>query len=389
MKRIIAIAMSMAVAGVCGAQEIPDEKGFRAGFVRVKPTVEALAGYDNRVLNVSNQDAEGDFYSELAVAAYIANSDARYDLLLRGLYGYRSYTTYSALSDDFYDVGGSIKSDQNPLKLGFSTFLKKTLDYDTSVNPSIGEEPGSVITDRTSTRLSTLANVSYEKQISERTSIEPGYDFWYYFQNFEEGFSDDAEWQVHRASLKLGYASTPKTKVTATGYYSVQVNDDEAGNIGSFRVGIESRSTEKTKWIAQVGVSAADYELSGSDQGFVSYLRGMWDITDKVSAYFFGGNDFQPGYSGGAARMVYRAGYGAGWRVVERWRLSAQLLHDYQDVLGGGSTRPGVGEVRHFATAKVEYDITRSFSLALRGRYAVDEKPTDKAVVSLFAMYEF
>ena len=371
------------------AQDTTDEKGFRAGIFRIEPKIEALAAYDNRVVNDRlNNTSEGDAFSEVSAAALMVNHDALFDLSARGLYGYRYYNEYDrVLSDGFYDVGAAIGSDKNPLKLGFSSYLTKTLDYDATVNPATGYEPGSILTDGTSTRFSSRANVGYERDLTEKISIEPTYDMWYYFQDFESG--DDAEWQVHRAGLQLGYAQTPKTIFTLSGYYTLQVNDKEDGYTGSIMLGARGRATEKTRWEARIGASAADYEDSGSDQSFVSYVRGTWQATEKVSAYIQGGNDFRPGYGGGSARMVYRLGYGVNWRLIERWRLHVQLLHDYQEALGGGTPSRGVGEPRHFATGQLFYDLTRSFSLSLNGRYVNDEWPTDKVVVSISAVYAF
>ena len=314
------------------AQRVQDEVGFELGPLRIRPVAEVLGAYDNRVVIAGNGDADGDLFSELAAALYLENNPARYDFSANAGYGYRFYREYTELDDDFYQAGLAIASDDRLLKLGLSSYLKKTLDYDTLYETSSGQGPGAILTGDISTRYTTEANIAYEKNLTDRTSITPGYNAWYYFQDFEN--DDDAEWMVHRASLQLGYGYTEKTRMFLTGYYSLQTNDDEDGNIGAVTVGAEGRMSDKSSWLAHIGVAAADYELSGADQGVVGLLRANWNTTEKLSTYIYGSSNFQPGYNGGAARRVYRLGYGATWRVVARWSILGQVLHDYQEGLG-------------------------------------------------------
>ncbi len=114
-----------------------------------------------------------------------------------------------------------------------------------------------------------------------------------------------------------------------------------------------------------------------------------WQASEKVSAYVFAGNDYQPGYGGGGARMVYRAGYGADWKFAARWALGGSVLHDYQDSLDSGNTSPLTGEVRHFFNAHCGYSITKKLLLSFAGNYINDEYEVDQAVVTLSLDYKY
>lgn len=369
-------------------QQIGEEQGFELGIFHIRPGINALGAYDNRVVE-SGGDAKGDFYSELGASVAVENTEARYGISGNASYGCRNYDEYTALNDDFYAVGASISSTKDPLKLGVSSYMSKSLDYDTAVDMSSGKEPGEILTAGSSSRISSKADVGYEQQLKGDLSILPSYGFWHYFQDFED--RSDAEWQTHSASLLLGYGYTGKTILTLSTDYSLQVNssDNDDGTVATVAIGAKSRATDKISWSAEIGLAAADYEQSGSDQGVVVKLRGMWAATEKISTYVFGGNDFQPGYGGGSARMVYRLGYGAEWRVVSRWSFGAQVLHDYEDGVGESSSDPGVGEMRHFLTAQTSYDLTKHVALSLAGNYVKDEYATDQTIVSLRIGYSY
>lgn len=379
-----AILLALLFPSLLLAQRARNEEGFELGSIRIRPVAEVLGAYDNRVLIAGNGEADGDLYSELAAALYLENNPARYDFSANAGYGYRFYREYTELDDDFYKAGLAVASEGQPLKLGLSSYLKKTLDYDTVYETSSGQGPGAILTGNPSTRYTTTANIAYEKNLTDRTSIAPGYDVWYYFQDFED--DTDAEWVVHRASLQLGYAYTEKTRMFLTGYYSLQTNDDEDGNIGAVTVGAEGRMSDKTSWLAHIGVAAADYELSGTDQGVVGLLRANWNTSEKLSAYIYGSSNFQPGHNG-AARRVYRLGYGATWRVVPRWSIMAQMLHDYQEELGGAGGSDD--DIRNFISAKTEYDLTRCFAVGASLRYIMDEEESDRAIAALSATYRY
>ena len=387
MKRIwIGFLVLVLSASVLPAQELYGEKGFELGIFQVRPEASLLGAYDNRVVVVGN-NAEGDTYGEAAAGVRLDNTDARFDVSGKALIGYRFYNEFTGLDNSFYDAGGAISSAQNPLKLGLSAYLKKSLDYDTAVDAG-GGDLAATLTRNPSTRISGKANMGYEKQMTEKTTIMPGYDFLYYLQNFDEPGRSDDEWVEHRGSLELGYGHSKKTVFTLSGYYSLQITEEEDGHIGTVAIGARSRATDKTRWIAEIGVAAADYELSGTGESVVSRVRSTWQATDKVSIYVFGGNYFQPRNGIGGAQLVYRLGYGANWRIVSRWNLKAQALHDYQESL----TNPGGGNsdgVKHFFTAQTSYDLTRQFALSLTGKYINDELEVDQAIISLSIGYSY
>ncbi|MEN7973465.1 MAG: hypothetical protein ABFR47_06485 [Verrucomicrobiota bacterium] len=378
------MAVALLLPSLVQAQRMRDEEGVVWGSFRIRPVAEALGAYDNRVLvDELSGDAEGDLYAELTGALYFENLPAQYDFSAYTAYGYRFYRDYIGLDDDFYKAGVAVASSQNPLKLGVSAFLKKTLDYDTMYEVSSGQEPGAILTGNPSTRYTATANVAYERNLAGKTSIEPGYEARYYFQDFQD--EDDAEWVEHRAGLRIGYDYSEKTRLFLTGYYLFQTAENEEGSIGAATLGAEGRFSGKTSWRAHVGIAAADYEHSGTDQGLVGLLRGNWEITEKLSAYIYGSSNYQPGYGGSNAREVQRLGYGANWRIVSRWRIMVQVLHDYREELD----RPGGGEVGNFISAETGYDLTKRFTVGGRVRYAMDEEEHDQAVVALSAVYRY
>lgn len=370
---LLAACFAWSAASVNG-QVGSDEKGFELGPFHVQPVIKALAAYDDRVID---SPADGDVYGETEASLSVNNTDARYDVGGWASYGYRAYDKYAALNDDFYGMGGSIASRGGRLKSGFSGYFKKTLDYDVSVDGD--GELGSILTSSTSERGSAKVDVGYERQVTDKSAIMPMYQGWYYFQNFED--QQDAEWQEHRASLEYGYGMSPRMLLMLSGGYDMQINDEEKGAIFDVSIGAKSRATDKLDWNAKLGVSSADYELSGTDQGVVGSLGLNWQATDKVSSYAFAGSSYQPGQGSGGARKVYRAGYGAAWAIVEKCTLDLQILHDYQDRIDG-SGGPGLDDVRNFVTGRVAYDITRNIALTLAGSFIDDELEENQTIVS-------
>jgi hypothetical protein len=371
------------------AQVWSRQGGFRMGVFRVWPELEGRAVYDDRVA-IDNVDgsADDDFYFEYAAGFDLANSDARYDVYGRGMYGYRSYEEYTGLDDDFFDFGAGISSDKNPLKTGLSASHTKSLNYDTLVDFTSGREPGEILTDETSTRSSIRANAGYEGRISDKLSLEPGYEYWYYLQEFEGGSDTNADWQVHKAGLLLGYEYADKTQFFISSFYSLQKNDNEDGRVGGALLGARSRLTEKTRWVVQVGVAFADYDVSGSEQSLISNVRGTWQATDKVSAYVFGGNDFRPGSGNGEARLTYRLGYGTDWYVNSRWKVGGQVLHDADEKISETSADESLN-FSHFVALRTSYDVAKYFRLTLSGRYIDDELDADQTIVSLNATVRY
>jgi len=257
-----------------------------------------------------------------------------------------------------------------------------------SYNPGAGQAPDSILA-QGSTRSLTKADVSYDSKRFSKTALIPRYTFEHYYQEYEATYSSN-EWQIHNASLRLRHKYSSRTRFAVGGAYSLQVNPREDGNIATVGVGVEHRMTAKTSWHVQLGYALADYELSGTDQGLVSDLRGNWKITPKVSTYIFGGNNFRPGYSGQGARWVYRLGYGARWQATKKFSLGGQILHDYQEIIGDiVSNSPAYGSVRNFIALKAEYKPIDSLSLIAGIRYNDDNYDPAQTILNLGAVYRF
>ena len=173
------------LSAVCVAQNTEDDLGFDVGVFHVRPEVFAEASYDDRVAYDVAADPVDDFYGELGAAVYLNNADARYRVSGHGMYGYRKYDENAALDDDFYTLMAAVSASDDPLKYGFSGLARKSLDYDTTVDLSTGLEPGAILTNGVSGRYSVRADVSYEKQLGDKTALVPSYSFSHYLQDFE------------------------------------------------------------------------------------------------------------------------------------------------------------------------------------------------------------
>ncbi len=370
------------------AQEVADTEGFEWGSVSIRPEAGVQEAYDNRVLlDRTSGDSTSDFYTEVAAGVVLNNLPARYDLSANALYGYRFYSDNTDLNDDFYSGGLAVSTDENAFKWGLSGNVTKSLNYNTYYDPSNGNGPDSILTDQPN-RISTgQGNIGYEKPVTEKTVITPSYAVTHYYQEFEG--PNTAEWQTHTASVVAGHQLSSKTELLLGGYYILQANDDEDGSIVIVGGGVSSRISDKVSWQVLGGMGYADYDLSGSDQAGLLDLKGQWQATEKVSVYAFYGNNYEPGYGGGAARLVYRAGYGANWNPALRWSLGGSVLHDYQKSLGSGPPSPGTDEVRHFFTAQCGYEIARKWQLSLLGSYINDEFEKNQTVVSLRLTYQY
>jgi outer membrane scaffolding protein for murein synthesis (MipA/OmpV family) len=122
----------------------------------------------------------------------------------------------------------------------------------------------------------------------------------------------------------------------------------------------------------------------------VSVLRGQWQATDKISTYAFAGNDFQPGYDGGAARWVARLGYGINWAVTEKLDLRGTAFHDYQEAIAGNAAYDQVqGELRTFLAASARYQFTDRFSSEFGVRHNNDEKDPEQNIVFVNVSYDY
>ena len=354
----------------------------------LKPQVEARGAYDNRVIRSVGSGAEGDFYSDLAAAVVLVNKPSRYDLWLKGRYGYRTHSEYSKLNDDFYTAAASFGTAEGPLLWKLSSDYTKSLDYNTLYNPGAGQTPDSVLA-QASKRSLTKADVSYDSKRFSKTALVPRYTFEHYYRDYI-AFDSTDEWQIHNTSLRLRHQYSAHTRFAVGGAYSLQANEVEDGLIATVLAGVEHRMTKKTSWVAELGYAFADYDISGTDQGFVSRLRGNWSFSKKVSLYVFGGNNFQPGYNGNAARWVYRLGYGAQWQVVPKFKLKGALLHDYQDLIGNNtSTSALYGEMRHFVDLKAEYEPIDSLSLIAAIRHNNDQYDPAQTILNLGVVYRF
>ncbi len=359
-----------------------ETEGIEWGNMIFRTEARATEAYDNRVeYDRVTEQAGSDFYTELVGGLTVENQPARYGLSAGGRYGYRFYSEQTDSNDDFYNAQMAVASGANPLTWGLSADITKSLNYNTAFDPSTGQGPDSILVDQSNRRIVTSGNVGYEKEVTEKTSLTPSYGFQLYDQDIPG--VGNAKWQTHTAGLQFGKNHSEKTRFFVDGYYSYQINDDENGSIATVRLGAEGQMTDKTSWTASVGVAAAEYELSGSDQRGVFNLQAVWATTEKVSAYIFGGNDYQPGYDGGGARMVYRLGYGLNWAPVERWTVGGTVFHDYQDGIGGGVESPGVGEIRHFFTTFWGYRLTQQIQLAGSAQYINDELKVNQTVLAL------
>ena len=380
--------MSALVVPMAGNLFAQDEAGFEWGGFTVSPEVSVLGAYDDRV-NRSGASADDDFYADTEARIAIANLPARYNLFASALYGYRFYNDYSSFDDDFYKLKAAVGSGDEIFQWGFSSDYTKSLSYNVSYDPATGQQPDSILTDSSNIRWLTQGNISYNKPITERTSIRPGYGVTHYYQEFQAARTE--EWQDHEVNLQVRHKYSDRTVIYSGASAGMQANGDENGFIGTAVVGVEGRTGDKIGWKGEVGYSLADYETSGQDEGVIANLKGTWQLTEKISVYTFGGNDFQPGYSGGGARWVYRLGYGLGWQALEKLSFGASALHDYQEEIGGGNVanNPALGTLRSFFTLSADYQLNTRLLIGAGYRYANDEFPTDQQVISFRAACRF
>lgn len=381
-KNLISLMLVLSCAAAPAfAQLLRENDGFKWKGLYFRPEASVGGAYDNRVVLVSQTEAEGDYYSEVVAGLGIRNLPARYDFSASGRYGYRTYGEYTGLNDDFYTLNAALGTTEGKLNWRLLTDYSKRLNYSTVYNPNTGSGPDSILANEPNIRFLASGKISYAAPLSEKTSLVPSYSLIHYYQEFERS-GETAEWQVHRIAVPVKYSITDKTALLLGGAGSFQVNREEAGRIGTAYIGVESQATEKTTYSVNVGYSIVNYEISGEDQGFVSDARAVWRPTPKVNAYVFGGNRFQPGYGGGAARLVYRAGYGAGWTPADQWFFGAQMLHDYQQAIGETNSDQYGADVRHFFNARAGYKLTHWAELALTARYVIDQVDVNQTVVS-------
>lgn len=358
---------------------VPD-KGFTLGTVHFSPEVQAGVAHDSRAATQSGEVVD-DVYSEVEGRLAFQNLPARYRFDGEVRYGYRFYNDLSEINDDFYSARFSLGTSDSPLMLTFMTEVSKDLDYRTDFDPNSGTDR--VLTDAPNLRSLTLGTIGYDQKVTEYFSIQPSYSFEHYYKELTESTEEDvAEWQVHSGKLELRRIISEKTLVNLGGALAQQVNKDENGTIGTVYAGGEGRFTDKLNWRMKLGFSAVDYELSGQEYSGVSDLYVGWNTTEKLTMYTFAGNEFQPGYSGEAARLVSRAGYGLNWKFYANWALSGDGLHSHEEALG--STVLGSYEgFKHFFNLNIRYRFMKNLELAAGGAYTRDELEDDKLVVRL------
>ena len=379
----------MVFCGVATLALAENEGAIQWGNMVLKPSTSVVGAYDDRVNLLPDDKADGDFYADIEAGLRLENLPARFNLKANAFYGYRFYDENTDSDGDFYRGGGLLASSENPFKWEIRAGVAKTLSYDTDYDPAEDNRPASIISDTPNRRTDLQGTLSYDVPLTERTALRPQYSILHYYQEFE-GSSSSVNYLVHQAGLQLRRKYSEHTTFAAGGSYGVQLNNEEKGRVATVSAGVESRVTDRVTWLAELGYSYGDYEISGRDHGPVSHIRGNWTITDKVSAYVFGGNEFQPGYGDTGARLTYRLGYGVGWGFAEKMALRVSMLHDYQDEVGNNtSTDPVIGVVRHFFDTGITYQFYRRLNADLGYRYVNDEKKPDQQIVSLRLAYSY
>lgn len=383
MKRCFTLVLGLLSAAVCCAQdEIPDD-GITLGRVHIAFDAGAGAVYDNRAVT-TDSGIETDFYSEVEAGCSLRNLPARYQLSANASYGYRLYSEYTDINDDFYSVGAGAKTGgESPLQWGVSSAAAKVLEYETSTVSGEGGVQDSVLTDAPNLRWRSGASVNYDIRTSEKLSLVPGYELGHYYERLtDDAQTEIADWLTHRAELEGKYLLSDKTSVSAGASYTIQVNSFERGSVASVYFGGESQFTDKTSGELQLGFSSGDYEESGSSSGGISDLRLLWRPQEPLNFYVFGGNDYQPGYSSGNARMVYRFGYGFSWGFLSRMSLTGSGYHSREQELGEKTGNYYEG-FRHFYKLSCSYRLKNSIALTLGGAYTEDEIDEDRVSVSM------
>lgn len=370
---------------VCTTMIAQGQEGAQWGNMIFRPDVSLTAAHDSRAITLPDNTYDEDFYMEAAAGLSIQNLPAKYNLSGRGIFGVRYYDDNQGNLSHFYNLVAAIGvTNEDALQWGLSADVARTLDYSTSYDPDTGQRPDPILTDEESTRFTAEGHIGYDQRLTDKMSLLPAYSLRHYHQEFQT--AEPAEWQTHQASLQLRRRQSEKIIYTLGGYYTLQDNDDENGYIGTLMLGMEGRLSEKTTWLAEGGYAMADYEISGSDQGFVSNFQATWQATEKISTYVFGGTDFVPGYDTSPATWVYRLGYGAGWQIIEKLGLQGSVVHDYREEIGNGGASD---KDRLFADISARYSFTGRLYAGLGARYVKDEKEPNQLVYSIVAGYTY
>lgn len=378
-------------AGVGLSAAGQETRGKNLGPVRVEAEAGVLAAHDSRAISLAS-GYDDDFYSEVHAGLTVENQPAMFKVGAGAEYGYRYYSEYSEIDDDFYTLDALLTLTDSPLKMGVSGEFRKSLNYATAYNEETGEGPDSVLTDLPNTRFLAEGNLGYEFAVSDRFSILPEYGVEYYNQRLSgDGDTEIADWTIQTVHAAASYQYTEKTRFNAGTEYSLQENKTETGEVAAAYVGAQSSISDKTSWKVRLGYSFADYETSGSGTALVSDFNMLWLAGEKLRFYGTGGNEYQPGYDGGEARMLYRLGYGFRWALLSRWTLSGRGLHSYEDGVDGAAAGSDsqTDDLKHFFNTSLGREITSRLFGTLDFSYTIDGIDPDRAVISLSLLYRY
>lgn len=364
-------------------------RGKNLGPVHLEAEAGVRAAHDNRAIS-QNSGYEEDFYGEAFAGLTLENQPAMFQLGAGAEYGYRYYSEFSEINDDFYTLDALLLLTDSALKLGVSGEFKKSLNYGTEFEPDTGRGPDSVLTDLPNTRFLAEGNLGYDYPVSDKFSIMPEYKAEYYNQRLSGGGNTEiADWVIQKALAEARYRYSVKTMFSAGLEYSLQENKVEKGRIATAYAGAQSDMSDKTSFNLRLGLSSADYEDSGAGTGAVSDFKVLWRAAESLSIYGFGGNEYQPGYGGGDARMLYRLGYGFAWQLLSRWKLSGRGLHSYEDGVDGDTVDSvfSTDDLMHFYNASLGCRITNRLFGELNFSYTIDGVEPDRIVTALGLSY--
>ena len=332
--------------------------------------------------------ASENFFSELFVQGAIANPPSVYHWVADGRYGRRLFSNDEIVGGYFYDAGVSLGTERRPLFWSSSIGISRTLRYRTAYNSESEMAPSSILVRQANTRRDFRFRCSYDRKLFTKTSIVPEFRFSEYWQedvNSENVYSA----QSYETSLELMHQYSAITRVGVGSGYKIQVNRRETGRVDSVFASFDYKLSEKTALNSRLGYSWASYKESGGARGLNFRCKGDWGATEKLNVYVFGESSFKPGYGGGAARKLYRLGYGTSWLISDRSSVSLALLHDYQMALKENVNNPdSYGEVRHFLSLTATHSPVDRLRVNLGFRYEKDEFPDAQTEVFLSAVYD-
>ncbi|MBN2161952.1 MAG: hypothetical protein JXR25_03805 [Pontiellaceae bacterium] len=309
------------------------------------------------------------------IGAVVNNSsDALYSLGGFGRYGHRVHESNSDANADFYSFGVAGSSQENLLKYRVSGFHAKTIDYDVRVNNGNPENLPVILTSTVSDRTGAIFDATYDRNLSDKTHLVPRYGLSYYRQSISD--QSDLQWVEHSIGLSLDYLLSEQTTIWFGGGSELQLSDEEGGVVSGASLGLR-RAQDKLSVSVQLGISAADYEDSGSDVGLQGNLLMSLPVTEKILVYAFAQSSHQPGSSQLGARQSSRLGYGGDWLFTDRISCSFQFLHDRQQYLQDGDVA-----LLHFASAQVRYGFYRHASAVLAVNYFTEEIGADRSTIS-------